>query len=64
MQDCSAFEVPENHQLSELHIMFRDSSLRYFSDLGKQKFGMVDQTFDEMEKHFITEAHINTYTTE
>lgn len=64
LQDCNAFEVPENQQLSVLHIMFKDNALRYFTDHVKPKVRNVEQAFEEMKKHFITEAHVNTYTTE
>lgn len=56
--------MPENEQLSVLHIMFKGNALRYFTDHIKQKAVNVDQAFEEMKKHFITEAHINTYISE
>lgn len=64
LQDCTAFKVLENQQLSVLHIMFKGSALRYFTNRIKPKAVNVDQAVGEMKKHFITEARTNTYTTD
>lgn len=44
--------------------MFKDNALRYLTDNVNPNVSTIEQAFTEMKNHFITEAHVNTYTTE
>lgn len=64
IQDCVAFEVPSEQRLDVAHVMFRSEALRYFTDIVKPNCSTVEDAFQMLESHFLTGAHINTYTTE
>lgn len=64
LQDCTGFEVPKNQQLSVLHIVSKENALCHFTDHIKTNVVNGYQAFDKIKKHFITEAHIITYTSE
>ena len=44
-QDCDAFEVPEYHRLSVLHVMFCGDALRYFTDYLVPSASSVSDAF-------------------
>lgn len=64
LTDCQAHEVPNNQQLSVLHVMFREESLRYFTDQVLPASTNMDDAFTKAEEHFMTAALKDAYTTE
>lgn len=64
LQDFTTFEDPENQLFSVLHIIFKDNTLRYFTDYVITIVWDVYEAFKNLREHVIKPAHRDTYDTE
>ena len=56
--------TPQQQRLSVLHVMLKDDALRYFMDDVVSTADSVEEAFGQLESHFMTPPHRDTYTTE